>query len=480
MALPVALYMRTLAPNVGDGDSAELATVSVTFGTPHSPGYPLYTLLARAVWYVPFGNPAFRVNLLSTTAAAVALACTYAIIARVSGRRLPALFGTWLLGLALPFWFYATVAEVYTLDAALFAATMLFLLRWRDTENTRDLVLAFVCFGLSMTNRTTNLLSLPAIALFLAPDLWRTPRRTVIASLATLPPLALYGLLPLRSAIGGGYRWASPYQLDGTRVPLDLSDRSNFWWMLSSKPFQQWQHVYGWSERMAQAGIFGHDVWASLMAPGLVLAAAGVCAMVAKRPGAFALVLLMVLPQTLFFINYGVRDKRTLFINTYVGLAVFAGYGLAYVSDFLERDLRLRYHTAAVACLVAVFAAVLVRASYTELDRSGDTGARDQSKALLRIASPGAVVLGDWQEVAPLEYVQAAEGLRPDVLLVESWLVSDEQQRAMIAHAIQGGRNAYIYGRFGREEDFAEYKQTAAGAGISGWIQLSAPAPGTP
>jgi hypothetical protein len=473
VALPVALYLRTLAPTIGEDDSAEFATVSATFGTAHSPGYPLYTLLARAVWYLPIGNPAFRVNLLSAVFAAIALAVTYAIISRLSGQRLAALFGTWLLGLSLPFWFYANVAEVYTLDAALFAGTMLFLLRWRDTNSTRDLVIAFALFGLSMTNRTINLLSLPAIMFFIFPDVRQDPRRVLRASLAALPPLALYGLLPLRSAIGGGYRWGSLYRPDGTPVPIDLTNPSNFWWVISSKAFQPMTHAYGVSGFAGEAGTFGHDLWTSLMAPGLVLAVAGAFALASRRTRAFGLVALMVLPQTLFFINYGALDKRTMFLSTYVGLAICAGCGVAYLSDFLQRDLRMRYSAAAVGCFVAVFALVLVQSSYSDVDRSGNTGPRDRSEALLRIAAPGAVVLGDWQELAPLEYVQSVEGQRPDVLLVEAWRLSDTEQQAIVANSLKDGRNAYIFSRYGRDGRFAEYNQTLVGREFGNWIKLS-------
>jgi hypothetical protein len=63
-----------MAPEVTLQDSGELVTGAFTFGVPHPPGYPLWALLGF-IWshfIVPFGNPAWRIGLLSVvTGAAV-------------------------------------------------------------------------------------------------------------------------------------------------------------------------------------------------------------------------------------------------------------------------------------------------------------------------------------------------------------------------------------------------------------------------
>ncbi|MDP9238030.1 MAG: DUF2723 domain-containing protein [Chloroflexota bacterium] len=467
VALPVALYLRTLAPTVAENDAAEFPTVGATFGVPHPPGYPLLTLLLRAAWYLPLGNPAFRANLVSAVAAAVALALTYAIIVQLTHQRLPAVFGAWLLGLSLPFWFYAIVAEVYTLDAALFAGTILFLLRWRDTRSTSDLVAAFLCFGLSLANRNVNALNAPAIVLFLLPDLRREPRRVLAASLAVLPCLALYAILPLRSAMGAGYIWGSHYRVDATPVPPDLTRLDDLWWLVSAAIYRPLVHLYSWTQRLAEARRLLRDLWGALMPPGIVLAVVGAGALAVKRTSAFAFVALMVVPQTLFFINYAAWDKRQMFINTYVGVAVLAGFGLAYVIGVLNRDLHLPYRVAATAtaCVVAVIAVRLINASYHDVDRSADTGAHERSVAFLDITTPNAIIIGGWLEITPLIYVQTAEHRRPDVSLVQSLWLTAEEERAMVAYNLERGRGVYT---FYPDPLFDDYLQTPVGA----WIKL--------
>ena len=72
-AVALVLYLVTLAPTVATGDSGELAAVAATLGLAHPPGYPTFTLLGHLFTWLPFGDPAYRVNLLSAVLDMVAV-----------------------------------------------------------------------------------------------------------------------------------------------------------------------------------------------------------------------------------------------------------------------------------------------------------------------------------------------------------------------------------------------------------------------
>ena len=63
--LGLTLYIRTLAPGLLSGDSAEFQTLAYTLGMTHPTGYPIYVLLAHVFTLLPFGDMAWRVNLFS-------------------------------------------------------------------------------------------------------------------------------------------------------------------------------------------------------------------------------------------------------------------------------------------------------------------------------------------------------------------------------------------------------------------------------
>ncbi|MGI8914682.1 MAG: protein O-mannosyl-transferase family [Chloroflexota bacterium] len=138
------LYLPTVAPTVtlrnNGGDSGDLVRAAWTLGVPHPTGYPLWVLLAHAATWLPFGEPAYRVALLSALAAAggVAMAALAAQevlrhavpdIAGGLGAIGPAVGGA-VLGCSLLFWQQATIPETYALDSFLIALGMWLLLRW--------------------------------------------------------------------------------------------------------------------------------------------------------------------------------------------------------------------------------------------------------------------------------------------------------------------------------------------------------------
>jgi tetratricopeptide (TPR) repeat protein len=65
-------FLRFMSPEVTLEDSGELVTGAFNFGVPHPPGYPLWAFLGW-IWrhFVPFGNPAHRICLMSVLTGAL-------------------------------------------------------------------------------------------------------------------------------------------------------------------------------------------------------------------------------------------------------------------------------------------------------------------------------------------------------------------------------------------------------------------------
>ncbi len=66
------VYLYYMSPSVTMEDSGELVTGAFNFGVPHPPGYPLWAFLGW-IWrhLVPFGNPAWRICLMSVLTGAL-------------------------------------------------------------------------------------------------------------------------------------------------------------------------------------------------------------------------------------------------------------------------------------------------------------------------------------------------------------------------------------------------------------------------
>ncbi len=442
--VPFVLYVETLAPTVYNIDSAELATAAATWGIPHPPGYPLYALLAHAFVAIPVGDVGFRVNLLSALYAAAALLALYAIVVRLTSLPAAGVAAAWLLGLSYPFWTNAVVAEVYTLDAALLGGLLLFLLRWRDTSRTLDLVVACAFLGLSLANRTTGALSVPALALFVSPALRSNWRQIATAIPAAIPGVALNLLLPLRSASDSAYHWGSSYDLDGREVRIDLTDPHTLWWYVTAKIYRPLTEIYDWPDRLREARIFANDLWYAFLGGGVLLGALGLVWLLRRQPRVALLLLVVGVPQAAFFINYAVVDKQTMFLNVYFIVAVLAGCGVARLHDLLRSRLSARVVRAGSCAVIAGVALLLVWQNYPLADVSRDYRARDRAELLFARADDSAVVMGGWTDIAPLQYLQMAEGERDDLALVHAWALTPDYANAMVEYNLAQGRTVYL------------------------------------
>lgn len=118
----LALYVRTAAPSVLSGDSAEFQLAAPLLGVPHPTTYPLYILLGKLATLVGTAHdPARRVTLVSAGCAALAVALFFDLARRlVAGG--PAAVAALLLGVAPGLWNAATLAEVYALLMLLLVA----------------------------------------------------------------------------------------------------------------------------------------------------------------------------------------------------------------------------------------------------------------------------------------------------------------------------------------------------------------------
>ena len=163
----LALYIRTLAPSLLWGDSAEFQTLSYTLGMTHPSGYMTQIVLGKLFTYIPIGNIAYRVNLMSAFFAALAVAETYVIVRLLGGWRIAALSASLLLALTEGFWWRALLAESYAPAAGMLATVWLLVLLWRQTGKWGYLFLAGVVGGLSLGVHSTVIMSAASVLVFM-------------------------------------------------------------------------------------------------------------------------------------------------------------------------------------------------------------------------------------------------------------------------------------------------------------------------
>ncbi|NOZ50739.1 MAG: DUF2723 domain-containing protein [Chloroflexi bacterium] len=452
--LSLALYASTLAPTVATlfDDSLELQLALPTFAIIHPTGYPLYSLLGFAFTHTMLlGDVAFRANLFSAVAASGAVALLYVVARQLGSSIIPAVSAAALLAVSPVWWSQATIAEVYALQGLLSLFVLYALLYWEGGADapTRDRRLWLVGFslGLGLTHHRMTVLLLPAAAVFMLwrdTGLWRRPRAWLLPLLALVAPLSLYGILPLRSAVGS---------LDGSYA------RIGFWqWVmgggystfLRQNPFgieRNWGDLFGLLD--AQYGTWGY--LAALMGVSLWR----------LHPRRFVLLALMAVADLVFVRTYLVADYEVFAIPLFLIWPLLIAVGLTSLIDTLTGPLLAllrrmsvlrrwpppwrRRVWALLAIPLLVWPLLLGQQRYAQADRSQPParawGVHDYGLDMLASMEPDAQVVGILGEMTLLRYFQRTAGIRPDVRTIAA--DDDTARLAAITASVASGHPTY-------------------------------------
>ncbi|HDP33781.1 MAG TPA: DUF2723 domain-containing protein [Candidatus Hydrogenedentes bacterium] len=214
------LYLQTLGPTITGEDSGEFVTAAYVLGVPHPPGYPLYCLIGHLFTRLPWGEAAWRVNLMSACFGAGAVFWLALIVIYLTRNRIAGFMAALALACSREFWAQSVVAEVYSMNAFFFALCLLLLLLWGDTRRGAYLVVcAFFC-GLGVSVHYTFVLLAPVFAAYIfclnatAPAADRLRAKTFLAAGgAVLLGLLVFLYLPIRSRANPPLDWGNPETL---------------------------------------------------------------------------------------------------------------------------------------------------------------------------------------------------------------------------------------------------------------------------
>jgi transmembrane protein TMEM260 (protein O-mannosyltransferase) len=338
-----AIFAATMFPGlVGIGDTPKLQFVGPVLGTPHSPGYPLYVLLS---WLfaqaIPFGTMAFRVNLLSVVCGTAATGLFTLVLRELGCRRGVCFAGAVAIALGRLFWSQAILAEVYMLNAVLFAGVLLFLLRWSKRRRHADLAAALAFFGAGLAHHLTLAMTAPALTLFaLAVDHRVITRRVVAtAAIACGAGLMLYGLLWLRTSEGAPF------------LEARASSVRELFAVVSARQFQDALFQFTPAQlATVRVPLVWRWIADELRWPGIILAAIAAVVMV-RRQGRELFLLAGCFGMVIFFaLNYDVYDVQVFLLIPLMVLGLLAAVGLDAVLRIV--DLRRVPAAATIAALL--------------------------------------------------------------------------------------------------------------------------------
>ncbi len=416
--LCLAVYTSRMAPSLVPGDPGEYQIVASQWGIGHPPGYGLYALIGNLFTRLIFwGEPAWRVNLLSAVCGAAIATLVYGI-GRMQSRQpaaslrgqAPALLGALMLAAGLGVWQHAIHANAHIVTAWLAVLSLFCLLRWQHTGRDAWLFGWCVIAGASPAHHPLLIFAWPAYGLFILmarPRLWqewKTWLRMLGWGLVGLSALLYY---PIRCAIG-----VPP--LPG---PSDMNTWVGFVRVITAQGLRV--NIGGFSWRDMVYRLWDVRVLSSLQfaPPALLLAVIGLVQ--SWRQGWRSALLLgsYVLCIVLITINV-LQDAMAYLLGPLAVMGVWIALGVDVLLEWTGRLSQLKRYVwvnGIMIALVGIIPLQTASVNWTKMNLSDFDDANEWLDMIeRRFVGQGqhAVVLVEWERMTPAYYDMQVRGRR--------------------------------------------------------------------
>lgn len=445
----LALYIRTLAPSLLWGDSAEFQTLSYTLGMTHPTGYATQIIFGKLFTLIPVNNIAYRVNLMSAFFGALAVAETFLIVMLLTGSRVSALSASLLLALTEGFWWRALVAESYAPAAGMLATVWLLFLLWRNTDKAIYLFLAGLAGALSIGIHSTVVMtaaSVLAVMAFTARKRVEWFSATTGAILGVALFLAFFFFLDYNDPPSSTYN--AVFRTNLSAIGLSEADYDS--------PIERFQHVFPvesfWTfyfsaapeeinRRLAEYVSY-FPIWV------IALITVGAISLFFNgkwREGLYPLIAFLLIWGFAVTVSFSVY--REFYVPVAVITSVWLGVGacnLLYVLEKLTKQNQLAGRMMRLVISILLIALPLwnsrqdlnlaINSGYTTFIRDNhiypvfapDKAIRDARRVINRVEE-NAIVFADWDKLYSYIYTAHIEDGKTGITFHEAW-IGDEQK----------------------------------------------------
>jgi hypothetical protein len=441
-AAALLVYNATLTPSLSylSPDGNELATVPYILGLAHSTGYPLYTWLGKLFTFIPIGDVAHRMNLMSAAMGAGGVSLLYGIVLIVleragalhlAWRRIIAAGVALIFAFSTTFWSQTGISEVYTPNLFMVGLQTLLILHWARVEEAtptdrgrpptgRSLAWfgAFcLTFALSTGTHSSSLgFGLGYVVFVLAVN-WRFALN--VRALAV--GVGAFGLGMLQ------HLWL-PYKASTLTDSLMQRNAPNTWqgfYNYTLGAFPNFKFAFTWVEVPDRVVIYLDLLRQQFGVAGILGGIAGMWALLFGQPKRWWLLALMYLVHVIFFTQYRVFDLDVFFIAAHYLFAIFLGAGVGWLAGVAGRWIgdhraRLRDYgvSAGLAAALVIPVGVQLSSNWATNNRSGDVAINDFYENVFEVLPSDAVLVGRGGVFGyDMFYWRLVYDVRPDVTM---------------------------------------------------------------
>ncbi|MCX6695235.1 MAG: DUF2723 domain-containing protein, partial [Candidatus Altiarchaeota archaeon] len=410
-AASLIVYYATLSPGIYAGDSGDFITAAYTLGIPHPAGFPIYTILGKIFTLIPYGNVAFRINLMNAIFTALTAAVLYHTVVLLTKSRFSGAGASLMLAFSYTLWNQNALGKSYCLNALVFSVLVYLAVLWIKTKQEKCLYYLAFIYGLSLTNHISIAVLLPAF-IYLA---WRTNKKSLKmetvrnAILLSVAGLCFYLYLPIRARMKPEHNWGDPETLERFLIHVTAYvHRRTHTFVLDAagSTSRFFELLWLYAKQFSVSG---------------VMVLIGLFSMEKNAFMRFSVLVVLLDSFYTMFLNVVSFQNTAFGAPSYVIFGVWAGYGIKNVLQKIEKRIK-DSKTRAYACVafVALLAVIPLAANYGLNDQSSNRIAYYYGMDLLKTVENSSVIFAEGDnEVLILRYLLVVEKARPDVAMYD-------------------------------------------------------------
>ena len=206
-AIPFIIYILTLERKLVGGDTTWYALHLPIMQIMVPTGYPTFSIIGKLFSMIPFGELAYRLNLISAIFGGFTILFLFLAINKLIKNVFISFAGSLIFAFLFNYWTVANRLEFDTINSFFIALILFSILLYTEKPDRKKLYFFAAALGFSLTNHPIAFFILPAFVLyiiFVKPGIFKSVKTVLLSILFFLMPLTLYAWLPIRSLQGFG------------------------------------------------------------------------------------------------------------------------------------------------------------------------------------------------------------------------------------------------------------------------------------
>ncbi|MCH7664123.1 MAG: hypothetical protein IH859_09690 [Chloroflexi bacterium] len=227
--------------------------------------------------------------------------------------------------------------------------------------------------------------------------------------------LTPYLYFPLRISANPSLNYMEAY------YDVNLLNLEGIWWMISGQAYRIFAFGYSLNEIPGEIFRFIGYLWRNYLGLGVFIGIFGFPLFWRRDRNLLISLMLIFGGNMIFFVNYRVIDKDTMFLPAFLVWAILISWGMRAATEhwnqLIAKKWLLPNARMAMPIMFLLMPALAFVFNWNWVDKSNKYGPQHFAERVLNTVDQNALIIAPWSSAVILEYHQIVLGERPDITI---------------------------------------------------------------